>query len=201
MPTPTTYPAAAADIVDLAFILMEKAPPASFADDTPEAQDAGRHYPAALQTCLEFADWSFASRFVSLPEIALPAGLATDPRMPHLYALPGDCLRVREVGDRGTVWRIDGVQLRADHPGPLALRYTARIVNEQQLTAGFRTALATDLAARLAPRWLGTASKIDLLMRLADDRLRKAARDDRATGSQTTWHGGASEDWGSVILR
>lgn len=201
MPTPTTYPAAAAAIVDQAFILMEKAPPASFADETPEAQDAGRHYPEALRTCLEYCDWSFASRYVSLPEIVLPGGMASDPRMPHLYALPADCLKAREVGDRSTRWRIDGLHIRADVPGPLALRYTGAISNEQQLPAAFRLALAADLAARLAPRWLGTASKVDLLWRMAEDRLRKAARDDRATGSQATWHGEDASDWTQDIRR
>lgn len=201
MPTPTTYPAAAAAIVDQAFILMEKAPPSSFGDDTPEAQDAGVHYPEVLQSALEACDWSFASAFVMQPEAVLPSDMTADPDLPYLYSLPGDCLRLREVGQRRTIWRVDGIFLRADEPGPLRLRYTRKIVNEMHLPAGFRLALAADLAARLSPRWLGTAAKVDALTRLADQRLREAMRTDRAMGSQQTWRGDAPADWASEIAR
>lgn len=195
------FPAAAASIVHQAFILMERTPPASTGDGTPEADDAALLYPEALASVLEASDWSFASRLIHLSEIALPSIMAADPDLPHLYELPTDLLRLREAGDRTTAWRIDGGYLRSDMPGPLRLRYTMRIIDEQQATAGFRMAVAAALAVRLAPRWLGTSAKVDYLARLAEDRLARAARDDRATGSAATWHGGAAEDWGRSIWR
>lgn len=197
----TRYPKAAAAIVDQAFILMEKSPPSSFGDDTPEAEDASRHYPEALSTCLEACDWSFASRVVDLPEAELPALLAPDRDLPFIYSLPADCVKVREVGDRHTRWRVDEIWLRTSDRGPIRLRYTRRIENEKHTSARFRVALATELASRLAPRWLGTASKVEGLVNLAELRLKKAMAEDRVAGSQQTWHGGSSDLWSEGIRR
>lgn len=202
MTTPTTYPQAAAAIVDQAFILMERSPPSSLGDDSPEAQDAGRHYAEALHTCLEACDWSFASRYVHLPEAAAEtSGLAPDPARPHVYELPGDLLLLREVGDRRTVWRRDGRWLRASDPGPLPLRYTATLTNEQELSHRFRMALATELAARLAPRWLGTATKVETLIALSRQRLQEAMREDRTQASPATWHGAPGSWWAYEVIR
>ena len=201
MPVEALFPQATAAIVTEAFLRVELSPPASFGDDSEQAQSAALFYPDALRACLEHSDWSFASTFQMLPEVTLPLGVTADTDLPHAYALPGDLVRLREVGSRATRWRIDGTRLRADEPGPLRLRYTALIINETSATSRFRQALAADLALRLAPRWLGTASKIAELRQHAEDALRIAARDDRATASQATWHGGSAEDWGSAIAR
>lgn len=187
--TAPVIPAAAASIVAQAFRFMELAPPSSFADDTPQAQDAREQYPLALQASLEANDWSFASVMVFLPEATEPEALEFDPDLPHLFKLPGDALVVREVGDRHTTWRRDRGGLRADEPGPLRLRYTGRITNEAALPAAFQHAIAFRLAVLLAPRWLGTSGKIEALEDRAARALRMAARQDSGSASPASWSG------------
>jgi hypothetical protein len=201
MPTPTTYPQAAAAIVDQAFILMERSPPSSFGDDSPEALDAARHYPEVLQSLLESTDWSFAARRIELSQVQPPSSVFVDPATPHFYQLPGDVVLLREVGTRRTVWRREAEYLRASDPGPLPIRYTGRITNEQAVPASFRKALATELALRLAPRWLGTASKIENLYAMARADLQAAQRADRAQASPAEWGNQGSGWWADGIQR
>ena len=202
MTVPTTYPTAAASIVDQAVILMEKSPPSRFGDDSPEAQDAARHYPEALRSCLEACDWSFASRTVLLNRIAaLPEGMIATSDFPYLFALPDDHLVPRQVGDRSTRWQVEDIYLRADDAGPLHLRYTRVIDNERQVSARFRLAVAAELAVRLSPRWLGTATKVEGLIGQAEVSLRRAMAADKANASQVTWRGDEPQDWVSGIAR
>jgi hypothetical protein len=188
-------PAAATPIVADAFRFMEMAPPSSFADDTPQAQDAAAAWPVVLDMTLEALDWSFASVLRMLPAAAVPDPAEADPDLPWLYPLPGDCLVVREAGEAGTRWRRDRAGLRADAPAPLRVRYTARI--DPALTpAAFREVLALRLALRLAPRWMGVASKIEAIEARLTRTLRDAARADARHASPASWSGGApADDW------
>jgi hypothetical protein len=201
MPTETLYPQAAASIIDRAFILCEMASLASLGDDTDQVRDAATHYPEALRSCLEAHDWSFARRTVDLPEAVRPQNVPADPAYPYFYQLPGDMVRLRAVQPDRARWQIEGIYLRADRPGPLFIRYTRTIQNEQQLTATFREAVAAELALRIGPRWLGTAGKLDLIQGLARQARMDAVRDDRQTASQVSWHGGPLTDWTQDIYR
>lgn len=178
-----TYPFATSTIVIQAFGFLELAHPSSFADDTPEATDALANYELALDLCLEWSDWSFASRMVALPEAALPADTIADPDLPHTFALPGDCVMLRELKQRGVAYRLDERLLRADRPGPLPIRYTRRITNESALPASFRTAVALQLAVLMAPRWLGISTKRDALAQNLQMMREQAGRPDARTAS------------------
>lgn len=187
---------AASTIVASAFRYMELSPISSLADDSEEALAAGEQYPSALRECLEASDWSFASRLVFLPRALLPLTVAADPDLPYTYALPGDLVRIHEVGDAFAAWRRDMDSLRADHPGPLRLRYTAMISNEAALPATFRDAVALRLACLLGPRWLTTASKLDRLVQLQDRALKMAARQDGRNASPNRYDDNdAGGDW------
>lgn len=124
-----TFPFATSTIVAQAFGMVELSPPSSFADDTPQAQDAAQHYASSLDICLELNDWSFASRMVALSSAALPEGVIADPDLPFSFRLPGDCIALREVKTRAVRFRLDEMILRADQPGPLPIRYTRRITD------------------------------------------------------------------------
>jgi hypothetical protein len=191
-----TTPIAASTIAGQAFRLMELSPISSFGDDSPQARDAAEQYPIALESCLSACDWSFASRLVFLPAVVPDAQVATDPTLPHLYALPGDCLVLREVGDKCTRFRLDMDGLRADHPPLLPLRYTARIETEARLPAAFQTAVAYALAVLLGPVHLGTQGKLEALERRAGGALDKATREDARTASDARYDGLADQgDW------
>jgi hypothetical protein len=191
-----TTPIAASTIAGQAFRLMELGPISSFGDDTPQARDAAEQYPIALESCLAACDWSFASRLAFLPGALPGPQVATDPDLPHLYILPGDCLIVREVGDLCTRWRVDIDGLRADQPALLRLRYTARITNEAQLPAEFQKAVAAELAFLLAPVHLGTQNKINSLEQRAGKTLKKAMREHSRAASESRYDGLEDQgDW------
>lgn len=194
-------PAAAAAIAAQSFRLMELSPLSSFADDSEQAQSAAEQYPEALQIVLEAADWSFASVLASLPEASLPAGAAADDTLPHAFQIPHDCLAIREVRNCAR-WRADRDLLRADAGAPLVLRYTGRISDETRLPATFRLAVAWRLAALLAPRWLGTASKVQRLEDGAAEALRAAMRQDARQASAARYDGRPPQpDWVCEALR
>lgn len=195
---------ATSDIVSLAFLAMEKTPPASFGDDSEEAALTAQLYPTARDRCLEKGDWSFASVYAELPPMDLPDGATADPALPETHALPGDCLRLREVGDKHTRWRLDKIgatpALRTDWgtDSALPIRYTARIDNETFLPASFRQAVALQLAIYLAPKFLGTQGKIETLKRDLAEAMDEAQREDSRTASDARYDGldpQYSEDW------
>lgn len=178
-------PVATSTIVQQAFRLMEVSPPSSFDDGSEKALAAEDQYPEALRACLEFADWSFASVLARLSAVTtLPDGVAADPSLPWLYELPGDVLRLREVGMPWPVrWRRDRAGLRADAAGPLTVRYTAAAEDEAGLPADFRDAVAWRLAVMLAPKFLETQAKIEALKRDAERAIKAAARTDAGQAS------------------
>lgn len=180
MPTPI----ATSTIAAQAFRAMEAGPISSFGDDTPQARAAAEQYPVAMMICLEAADWSFASVYAALPEINLTAPAVVDPDLPYSYALPGDCLLIREVIDPAIRYRRDRDALRANAAGPLRLRYTTMIDDESKLPATFRSAVAFRLASLIAPQWLTVDTKLARLEARAETALKQAMAADR---QQASW--------------
>ena len=198
MPTPI----AISTIVAQAFRYMEVTPPSSLDDDSPKARDAAEQYPNALQQCLEAADWSFASVIVNLPAAVLPGTVALDPDLPYFYNLPGDIVRIQEVGDKNTAWRRDREGLRADMSAPLRLRFTSTITNEATLPATFRDAVALTLASLVAPIWLTTDSKLQRIDALRERALQKAMRHDARSASDARYDGLPDQgDWADEATR
>jgi len=194
MTTPT--PIAASTIAAQAFRFLELSPISSFEDASEQASSAREQYPFALAHCLQAVEWSFASVYAELPPAVPGPGVATDPALPYLYAIPGDVIRLHEVGPHGTRWRRDRDGLRADVPAPLPVRYTGRIENEAILPATFQTAVSLRLAALLAPRWLGTASKVATIEENFARTLRMAMRQDARQAADMRYDVRADQpDW------
>lgn len=135
-------------IVSMAFILMEQTPPSSMSENTQRARDAKRLYPVALNACLEQCDWGFASKVESLP---LLATVPEDSDLKYAFQRPQDMVRLISVADKEIEWREDADAIRADVAGPLKVRYTKKIENENAVPALFQQAVAAELAAMLAP--------------------------------------------------
>lgn len=189
-------------IVAQTFRFLEVTPPSSLDDDSDKARDAAEQYPNALRECLELVDWSFASVLVFLPPSVRPLTIAADPALPHFYMLPGDLIRIHEVGDDGTRWRRDLAGLRTDAPAPLRLRYTALITNEGALPATFRRAVSLTLAGLLGPTWLTTDSKLQRLEYQRQQALKDAIRQDARTASDSRYDGLPDQgDWVSEATR
>ncbi|MGR3521938.1 MAG: hypothetical protein ACU0FT_04210 [Paracoccus sp. (in: a-proteobacteria)] len=196
-----TQPRANSGIAATAFRLMELAPFSSFADDTPQAQDAAQEYPRARRMCLEACDWSFASVVAYLPE-ARPE-TAPDPELPFSYVLPGDCLRMMQTMCSDIRWRLDRRTVRADASGPLAIRYIADVEDEQILPASFQTAIAYRLAALMSPRWVGAENKAQGLEQRAEMSLRSAMKLDARSASIERYDGAdpGVADWAAWAVR
>lgn len=190
-------PISASTIAAQAFRYMELGAISSFGDDTPEAADAAEQYPRALRLCLEAADWSFASTLAHLPAAELKDGEAEDVDLPWSYRIPGDLVRLHQVGDDWTAWRLDAASLlRADDPAPLRIRYTRLIENEAQMPAAFQNAVSLTLAVLLGPRWLKGEGKLERLERQAATQLKQAMRQDAGTASAQRYDDlGAQSDW------
>lgn len=191
------------DIAKMACVFMEVTPISSLDDGSELATLLSEQYDMARDACLETADWSFASKMVQLSAITPDAnsGYVIDPDLPYAYGLPGDCLRIQEVYD-GARWQIDAAMLRADVPAPLRLRYTSKTPNEERLPAEFRAAVAYRLAALLAPRFTNTQSKVAGLLDLAEQTLRRAARNHARDASPVRYDGRDEEpDWVDMVRR
>ena len=80
----------------------------------------------------------------------------------------------------------------------MPVRYTARIANETLLPTSFRQMVALQLAVYLAPKFLGTQGKIDVLKRDLQEATEEAQREDSGTASTARYDGldpSLSDDW------
>jgi hypothetical protein len=178
-------PIAASTIAAEAFRMMELAPISSFQDDSTHARAAAEQYPYALDMCLQVYDWSFARHTVTLPVADLPENWVTDPELPYLYALPGDCVQLILVPD-DVSWRREGVYLRTDIDDGLTIRYTRRITNEKLLPSTFQTFVAAQLASLLAPGpgFVRNSKKVDQIRGELSTLQQLALDNDSYSGSQ-----------------
>lgn len=184
---------ATASILTEACIALERTAPSSLEDGTELARDLAELYPRAVKRCLEAGDWSFAGRIASLPELAADGA---DDDLPYRYALPADCVAIREVNNGLDQWRRDADCIRCDAPAPLRLRYLRGDVPEDQWPAEFASAVALTWAAMLAPKWLQTAAKVEALASAARRALGQAMRNHARDGSPVRYDGGLDEgDW------
>lgn len=190
-------PIAASTIAAQAFRFMELGAISSFADDSEQASAAAEQYPNALDMALETYDWSFARHLVTLSPATLGEGEIADPDLPHAYALPADCLALRNIhlGDC-FAWRIDGRLIRADRADGLTIRYTRRITRETDLPRLFQVVVSYQLAILLAPRFIGSRTKLNDLKADLQNAFDVATRADAHTASHARLDGlGPQPDW------
>lgn len=192
---------ATSGIVAQAFRLMQMSPVSSLGDGGEQGAAAEEQYPVALASCLEACDWSFARRVARLQQVA-PEAVAVDPVLTFEFERPADLLVARIVTPAEIDWRLDADRLRADHPGPLHLRYTASVVDETRMPAAFRTAVAYRLAGFLAPRWSQSVNRAQALSDQAEDWIVKARRVDRTGASPQRYDDRAAQpDWPAAAVR
>ena len=153
--------------------------------------------------------WNFAIRRSSL------AANVTAPAFGYAYsfALPGDCLRWLPWAAQSDDFRRceqEGGALLADTPGPLNIRYIARIEDVALWSAGFTEAVAWKLAAEMAEPITADAGVGNKMLQGWDTALRKAKRSDAmATGDRardlsatsnwigTRYSGGGTGEYGA----
>jgi hypothetical protein len=155
-----------------ALVKLGAQPIGSFEDPTPEAQVAARLYPALRDALLSAHPWSFAVAQATLPRLA--AEPVAD--FGAAFQLPVDFLKVISAGSgtsgRGLGYRILGRRLHADAPS-VTLTYIAR-ASEGDFPPFFDQALIARLAAELCLPLTESASRAEVLMRQAEQELRRA---------------------------
>lgn len=154
-----------------ALVRLGARPIASFDEGTAEAEAAGALYETVRDGLLSCYPWNFASAEAELVELADPP-LAD---FAHAFALPVDFLRALSAGagrGRGLEYRIRGNALFCDAPA-VVLSYLFRPA-EADFPPFFTQALIARLAADLCLPLTESASRGDLLARLAESELARA---------------------------
>lgn len=185
-----------------AFLFMEMTPPASFDDDSEKANNAATVYDAALDMVLESYDWSFARRVVSLAAHTPDTPDIADPDLPYTVQLPDDCLALRKLYvESHVVWRVDQRMIRLNAKPPITARYTFRNAKEKYLPRTVQIAIAAQLAALLAPKYVTTRTKREALQSTVTDAISAAKTNDAHTASSARIDGQPnSDDWATEAI-
>jgi len=138
----------------------------------PQGEKALSVYDIARDGILSCHWWDFAMR---------RAQIAAEADAPvfgwkYAYLLPDDCLRVYRLNQaprERKAWEVEGGRLLSDEPGPIDLRYLARLEDESAWPAFFTDAFVAELASRLAlavanTNTIATAAAQTAQRRLAD---------------------------------
>ncbi len=151
-------------------------PVASLDEGTAEAEVAANLYPATRDAMLSAHPWSFATGQAPLPRLSA----APHADFAHAFALPAGFLRALSAGGagrgRGIPYRIHENRLHADATA-VTLTYLFR-ADESAFPPFFAAALVARLAAEFCLPLTESASRTEMLMRLAEAELRAARQVD-----------------------
>lgn len=131
-----------------------------------QAEQCSLFYEPARDFVLRDFAWGFATAFASLAEVATNP----DPAYPHSYAVPTDCLKIRQIVNPvfpawygapfddcvrrpnvpGIGYRVVG-RVIATTVSPATLEYTQQVTNPELFDPMFVSALAWRLAGQIAP--------------------------------------------------
>lgn len=148
-----------------------------------EASQAARacklRYPYARDACLRAYDWNFAGRRVSIAKN--PAAPAFE--YANAFALPADCLHVREVYEGNAErWVVEGRQILTDMGDPIQIKYTALVSDVGQFDPLFATTLAARLASEICVQLSESVSRAQSLWQVYQAKLIEARRRDAQEG-------------------
>lgn len=166
------------EVVNLALVRLGLEPIAALDENNDRARAATRLYPQARDELLRGSNWNFAQKRVEL------AQTTPDPAWGDLfaYALPTDCLMVLETDLLDTSpWRLEARTLVTAEAG-VSILYVARIEDPAQWDALFTEAVVDKLAFLLSYPLTRNAQLGEVLLRKAEDSLRKARSRDGQEG-------------------
>lgn len=183
------------DLCNEALDLVGASAISSLSDGTVEANIVARAYGPTRDRILRAYPWNCALRRVTLDAEAQspPWGFA------YAYALPGDCLRVVELAQGNTPWRLerrdDGQAVLLSDEGPQArLVYVRRIEDPDEFDPLLADYLVVALAERIAAKLTESPSRMQALAERARRARALAAKIDAAEGGL---EGDISPAWGA----
>jgi hypothetical protein len=168
--------ASAVEIANLALSkLGDEGEITSLEENTRAARTINGCFVAMRDAVLRDHPWNFATRRAQLPALA-DAVVWGDWTA---FSQPADFIRLLEVdgtdaqqiGFGQTWWQIEGRQILARRPGPLNIRYTARIEESGLWDALFVEALACRIAMQSALRLTGSQETLRAMRQLYKDAL------------------------------
>ncbi|MBP0446647.1 hypothetical protein J8J14_17875 [Roseomonas sp. SSH11] len=154
-----------------ALLKLGAQPIASLEEGTAEAEVAANLYPGTRDALLSCHPWSFATGQMALNRLA--ASPVAD--MANAFQLPPDLLRAISAGSgrgRGVIYRIHEGRLHAD-AFQVTLTYVFR-PEESAFPAFFAAALVARLAAEFCLPLTESATRAEMLHRIAEAELRQA---------------------------
>jgi hypothetical protein len=159
-----------------ALLRLGAQPIASLTEGTAEAEAAANLYPGIRDALLSAHPWSFATGQAVLPRLtAVPLA-----DFAHAFQLPSGFLRALSAGTtgrgRGIPYRINEGRLHADAE-QVTLTYLFR-PDESAFPPFFAAALVARLAAEFCLPLTESASRAEVLFRLAEQDLRHARQVD-----------------------
>jgi hypothetical protein len=114
-------------------------------EDTEAARAANLVYDQIRDACIRDHVWNFAVNRVELAQNSTAPAFGFS----YQYNLPSDCLRVLQMDDMSTLYKIEGGKLLTDD-GAAKILYLARVEDVNLFDAMFVEALSARLAAELS---------------------------------------------------
>lgn len=146
-------------IASAALRKLGQAPITSFSEDSKAARLASERYAELRDQLLHRHPWNFALKRASI------AASATAPEWGYTTAcpVPADYIRMYEVNgedeDTGK-WKVENGSVVTDLEAPLEILYVYQVTDANRMSAGFREALASVLAADWAEDITGDDSVV-----------------------------------------
>lgn len=154
-----------------ALLLLGDKPISSLTENTDRARIASNLYPAVRDAMLRRHPWNCAVKRVTLsPEVATP-----DFDYAYQFAMPGDLMRILQVGEYGCEddYQIEGLRILAD-TSVLRLRYVWKNTDVPSWDALLVDAITGEMAARMAYPITKSASLQQVMEAKVRDTLRQA---------------------------
>lgn len=161
----------AVGICSNALLQLGDAPIASLTENTDRARLCNNLWPMVRDYILRKAPWSCTRAAVVLA----PEATAPEFDWGRSFVLPGDCLRVLQVGERGyrTPYEMRGRRILSN-AASLALVYQRLETDPVQWDSAMVDAASAEMAARLAYPITQSASMAQLMQQKAAQALREA---------------------------
>ena len=173
-------------------------------DEASQAARACRlRYAYARDAVLRAYDWNFAARRAQLAKNAVAPAF----EYANAFDLPPDCLLVRGVfGGETERWVVEGRQILCDLADPIAIKYTALVVEPARFDPLFLDALSARIASDIAVQLSESVSRAQGLWQVYQAKLVEARRRDAQEGQadelpRGSWidarngGGGSYRDW------
>jgi len=171
------------EICNMALAMLSAAPISAFEENSAEAMAVNIAFDPTFNAMLSQHPWSFATKVMTLAEVDEDAY-----EFQHVYELPADChtpIGLIHNDDEQPEFKVRGRKIYSD-ASPLVLEYVRDVNDTGILSGNFIVALASSLAAVMAPR-LGAVKLMSILQAQAANLLRTAkATDARLTNRRST---------------